>query len=97
MRFSSILNLLPLLALTSSAPVQKRALSADDESVLQLALFLEHLEFTLYTEGYDNYTDAQYTAEGFPEGFRENILVIAEVMLSALVCLSPAESIISTA
>lgn len=69
-----------LLAATcaAAAPLQKRALSADDQSVLQLAEYLEHLEFALYTGGCDNFTDAQYTAEGFPSGFRENVCVIAQ-------------------
>ncbi|KAM0806443.1 ferritin-like domain-containing protein, partial [Usnea florida] len=51
--------------------------SATDESVLNLALYLEHLEFALYSGGYENFTDAQYTAAGFPPGFRENVGVIA--------------------
>lgn len=53
--------------------------STIDESVLQLALYLEHLELSLYTGGYVNFTDAEYTAEGFPPGFRENVGVIAQV------------------
>ncbi|KAL9129978.1 MAG: hypothetical protein Q9217_001736 [Psora testacea] len=49
-----------------------------DESVLQLALYLEHLEGALYTGGYENFTDQQYNEEGFPPGFRENVGVIAQ-------------------
>lgn len=66
-------------------PVEKRANtlppvdSVTDESVLQLALYLEHLELALYTGGYVNFTDAEYTAAGFPAGFRENVGVIASV------------------
>ncbi|KAL8839219.1 MAG: hypothetical protein Q9170_001825 [Blastenia crenularia] len=73
-----------VLPLAFSHPVEKRqnALppvnSATDESVLQLALYLEHLEQSLYTGGYENFTDAQYTAAGFPPGFRENVGVIAQ-------------------
>lgn len=72
-----------LMAAAVAAPVEKRAntlppvSSATDESVLQLALYLEHLEFALYTGGYENFTDAEYTAAGFPAGFRENVGVIA--------------------
>ncbi|KAL8931704.1 MAG: hypothetical protein Q9211_006783 [Gyalolechia sp. 1 TL-2023] len=73
-----------LLPFTFSHPLEKRqnALppvnSATDESVLQLALYLEHLEHNLYTGGFQNFTDAEYTAAGFPPGFRENVGVIAE-------------------
>ena len=75
---SLALGLLPLI---SAAPtsLQRRAISAADTSVLQLALYLEHLEFHLYTGGYENFTDAEYTAAGFPAGFRDNVGVIAEV------------------
>lgn len=74
-----------LVASVVAAPVEKRANtlppvdSATDESVLQLALYLEHLELALYTGGFENFTDAQYTAAGFPAGFRENVGVIASV------------------
>lgn len=83
-----LLNLPCLAALVASvlaAPVDKRANtlppvdSATDESVLQLALYLEHLELALYTGGYENFTDAEYTAAGFPPGFRDNVGVIAQV------------------
>ncbi|MCJ1320973.1 hypothetical protein MMC15_006314 [Xylographa vitiligo] len=80
MRFSLAVQALGLLSLALAAPVQKRQilpLSANDESVLQLAVFLENLEHTLYTGGYENFTDAEYTAAGFPPGFRENVGVIA--------------------
>ncbi|KAL6713741.1 hypothetical protein ACLMJK_008233 [Lecanora helva] len=52
--------------------------STMDMNVVQLALYLEHLELSLYTGGYENFTDAQYTAAGFPPGFRENVGVIAQ-------------------
>jgi len=80
MRFSMAVQAFGLLSFVSAAPVQKRQilpLSANDESVLQLAVFLENLEHTLYTGGYENFTDAEYTAAGFPPGFRENVGVIA--------------------
>ena len=84
MRFT-VACLAGLAASAVAAPVEKRANtlppvdSATDESVLQLALYLEHLEHALYTGGYENFTDAEYTAAGFPAGFRENVGVIAQV------------------
>ncbi len=72
------LALLPLLA--NGHPVlSKRALSETETSVLQLALYLERLEFTLYTQGFNNYTEEQYRAAGFEPEFRANVGKIAEV------------------
>ena len=86
----SILAVLPFLSLVLAHPigikefaVEKRALSDNDTSVLQLALYLEHLERALYTGGYQSFTDAEYTAAGFPAGFRDNIGVIADVSKSS--------------
>jgi hypothetical protein len=83
MLFSKIITLIAITAssLVGAAPLAKRALSANDQSVLQLATYLEHLEYALYTGGYDNFTDAEYTAAGFPSGYRENIGIIASVSL----------------
>ena len=84
MRFT-LACLVGLIASAVALPVEKRANtllpvnSATNESVLNLALYFEHLEFALYTGGYENFTDAQYTAAGFPPGFRENVGVIASV------------------
>lgn len=78
MRFASIVSLLSVVA---GAPLDKRqsgALSASDISVLQLALFLEHLEVSLYSGGYLNFTEAQYEEQGFPAPNRINVGVIAE-------------------
>ncbi|MCJ1483190.1 hypothetical protein MMC06_003357 [Schaereria dolodes] len=79
MRSSIAILALSLLSLVSTAPapITKRALSANDTLVLQLALYLEHLETSLYTDGCDSFTDAQYNAANFPPGFRENVCVIA--------------------
>ncbi|KAL8924363.1 MAG: hypothetical protein Q9208_004145 [Pyrenodesmia sp. 3 TL-2023] len=72
-----------LVPLAFSHPLEKRqnALppvnSATDAAVLQLALYLEHLEQNLYRGGFDNFTDAEYIADGFPPGFRQNVGVIA--------------------
>lgn len=54
------------------------------------ALYLEHLEQSLYTGGFNNFTDAEYEAAGFPPGFRENVGVIAEVCPSLM---SPTEQV----
>ena len=80
MRFSTSSLALSLLPLISTAPtlLQKRTISDSDTSVLQLALYLEHLEFHLYTGGYENFTDAEYVAAGFPSGYRDNVGVIAQ-------------------
>ncbi len=85
MRFTSACMATGLLGLAVAHLVGKRADtlppidSATDESVVQLALYHEYLEFVLYSSGYDSFTDAQYTAAGFPVGFRENVGVIASV------------------
>ena len=68
--------------LLSARPLEKKAvptLSQNDTNTLQLAHYLELLELSLYTGGCNNFTDAQYTAAGFPTGFRENVCVIAGV------------------
>ena len=60
-------------------PVEKRQspLSETDVMVVQLAHYLENLEFNLYTGGYNGFTEEQYQAAGFPAGFRDNVGVIA--------------------
>ena len=85
MRFYQVCVAVGLAGLAIARPVEKRqdALppvdSMTDELVAQLALYLEHLELSLYTGGCNNFTDADYTAAGFPPGFRENVCVIAQV------------------
>ena len=81
MHFAILLAALPLFSPASAAPVQleKRALSANDTMVLKLANTLEYLELSLYSGGHDNFSDADFTAAGFPAGFRDNVGVIAEV------------------
>lgn len=85
MRFSTATVTAGLMGSVLAHPVEKRAnalppvASDTDASVLQLALYLEHLEQSLYTGGYENFTEAEYTADGFPAGFRENVGVIAQV------------------
>lgn len=70
------------LGCVSAVPVTEKrqasgSLSANDVTVLQLALYLEHLETSLYSGGYANFTDAQYTAAGLPAPFRKHINVTA--------------------
>jgi len=85
MRFSTLALAVGLAQLAVAHPLEKRqnalpmAKSTADEMVLQLANYLENLEHELYTEGYERFTDAEYTAAGFPPGFRENVGVIAQV------------------
>ena len=70
-----------LLSFASAIPYKRAAtstLSANDESVLNLAIYLEHLEYALYSSAYNDFTDAQYLAAGLPSGFRDNVGVIAE-------------------
>ena len=87
MRFYQACMAAGLAALAIAHPVEKRqdvlppVDSVTDELVLQLALYLEHLELSLYTGGFENFTDAQYTAAGLPPGFRENVGVIAQVLI----------------
>ena len=86
MHFSP-LALTAFAAVAVAHPLEPRAnalppvVSDADTNTLQLALYLEHLEESLYSGGYSNFTDEQYTAEGFPAGFRENVGVIAQVSL----------------
>lgn len=83
MRVSIAASLLGASSLVAAIPIAKRALSQDDVSVLQLAHYLELLEYSLYSGGCNNFTDAQFTAAGFPTGFRENVCVIASVRRSS--------------
>lgn len=72
--------------------------SAVEESVLQLAPYLEHLEENIYIGGFKNLIVEQYTAAGFPPRFRENVGVIAEVssLSNELDPAQIADSILST-
>lgn len=78
MKYSGTLASLAALAL--AAPTEKRqtSLSTDDINTLQLAHYLENLEYALYSGGCSNFTDAQFTAAGFPAGFQPNVCVIAD-------------------
>ncbi|KAI9716412.1 MAG: hypothetical protein M1828_000354 [Chrysothrix sp. TS-e1954] len=79
MRFSQFAQAgVALSSFAHAAPLEKRALSANDQAVVQLALYLEHLEHTLYTGGCDKFSDAQYSAAGFPAGFRSGVCLTAQ-------------------
>ncbi|KAL9083103.1 MAG: hypothetical protein Q9159_005977 [Coniocarpon cinnabarinum] len=80
MHFSTLALAAVAAPLAIAAPTSKRqqmALSNDDVMVLQLAHYLENLEYALYTGGCNDFTDADYQAAGFPAGFQENVCVIA--------------------
>jgi len=53
-------------------------LSQSDMNIVELALFLEHLEYNLYTGGFENFTEEQYEQFGFPAGFRDGVGVTAQ-------------------
>jgi hypothetical protein len=69
------------LTVNAAPTIEKRGLSANDSNTLSLALYLEHLEFALYSGGFNAFDDAAYEADGFPPGYRENINVIAGVWI----------------
>ena len=73
------MSLVSLIALAIAAPTEKRqaSLSTDDINTLQLAHYLENLEYALYSGGCGNFTDADFQAAGFPAGFQQNVCVIA--------------------
>lgn len=72
-------------AVVNATPIEKRqmTLSANDIAVVQLAHFLENLEYSLYTGGYNNFTSAQYDAAGFPTNFRRSVQLISSVSAAA--------------
>lgn len=78
----TVIALLPFsLAVRTEASERQAAgsgsLSQSDLNVLELALFLEHLEYNLYTGGFENFTEQQYAQYGFPAGFRDGVGVTA--------------------
>lgn len=78
MRYSSFTFLAAAFGLTAAAPLAKRAaLSANDITVLQLALYAEYLESDFYSGACNKYTDADFTAAGFPTGYRDSVCVVA--------------------
>lgn len=74
---TTIMLFISLLSVALAAPT-KRSLSANDVAVVQLANYLENLEFGLYTLGATKYSDAEYMQAGFPSGYREEVQLIAD-------------------
>lgn len=92
MRYSLAVAAAIAVPLICAAPVEKRALSANDAATLELALYLENLEHALYSGGYSAFSEAQYEADGFPPGFRDNVGVIASVRSSRGDCVQVTDS-----
>jgi len=57
-------------------------LSSDDVAILQLALYLEKLEGTLYSKGFNQFNEQQFEMEGFARPFRDNVGLIVKVEIS---------------
>jgi len=79
-----ITTLLPLALTIPTSPnlitrqPNPNTLSQNDINTLELALFLEHLEYNLYLGGYENFTEEQYVQYGFPAGFRDGVGITAQ-------------------
>lgn len=97
MKYSLVALALSCASASPIALAEKRqasgALSANDVAVLQLALYLEHLETSLYSGGYANFTEAQYEADGLPFPNRQNINVTASQEMTHAATIS---SVLST-
>ena len=68
----------PLISFALAAPVERdleKRQGIDDGVILNFALTLEYLEAAFYREALANYTDADFTAAGFP-GVRDRIVEI---------------------
>jgi hypothetical protein len=78
MHFSRLFTLaLTACSAVFASPLGKRALSSSDQSVLELALFLEHLEYAFYSGAYSKFTSQEFDAAGFLGGFHDNVGLIA--------------------
>lgn len=79
MRFSSFIAAAAAAQGAFATPIEKRqmALSANDIAVVQLAHFLENLEYSLYTGGFNNFTEAEFVAAGFPVHFSRSVQLIS--------------------
>lgn len=66
-----------LTGLAVAGPMQKRSLSTQDKGALSLAMYLENLEYALFSAGCNNFTDADYSSAGYASGFHENVCIIA--------------------
>ena len=86
MRFTNMLAAAAAAQVAVASPIEKRqqALSANDIFVVQLAHFLENLEFNLYTGGFKAFSEEQYQAAGFPRNFSRSVQLISSVRRMAL-------------
>ncbi|KAK6000092.1 hypothetical protein QM012_004080 [Aureobasidium pullulans] len=77
--FSPIfLQLVLTISYAASSPIQRRALSQNDITGLQVASYLENMELSLYTDGCERIDNAQWLAAGFPSTFQHDICTIAQ-------------------
>ena len=73
------LTLLFTAILAAAAPSSiKRALSSQDVDTLHLALYLENLEYALFTKGCNEISDAEFVTAGFAGDFRSQVCVVAQ-------------------
>lgn len=85
MRFTNMLAAAAAAQVAVASPIEKRqmALSANDIFVVQLAHFLENLEFNLYTGGFKAFSEEQFQAAGFPRNFSRSVQLISSVCRSS--------------
>lgn len=67
-----------LTALAYAAPNVKRALSFQDIETLQLANYIENLEYALFIGGCNGFGEADFKSAGFASTFRTDICAIAQ-------------------
>ena len=80
MSLSLVLITLSLLPFLSAAPLASPAAGLElDIQVLQLGLYLEHVEYNFFNGGWEKFSDADFANAGFSNDFRANIKKIADV------------------
>ena len=83
MSVSLVLITLSLLPFLSAAPLASRIAGLElDIQVLQLGLYLEHVEYNFFNGGWEKFSDADFASAGFSSDFRANIKTIADVSSS---------------
>lgn len=73
------------VGLVAASPVQRREMSQNDITGLQLADHLENLELSLYSSGCQNIDNDAWSAASFPSTFQQDICTIAEVSVGCSV------------